>query len=266
MYEKHFNLDRTPFTKGFPAGSPFMTEAMEDAMGRLRYVVDRRLLGVVTGGCGCGKTMLLQILKESMDDESKHVLYMADSKFTQRHFYNGLLDQLGRQGAYFRGDCRRMLHQEIETGWGLRRRERVVVVDEAHLLGREMLEEIRFLLNFKMDSVSPLALILAGQPELEGNLDRKSSEAIRQRVDVFCRLEPLSRDETAEYIRHHLRWAGAKEEIFTEGAVKEVYAYSGGSARLVNKACSMCLMSASQTGAREVGEDVARAVIATELR
>jgi type II secretory pathway predicted ATPase ExeA len=263
---EHFDFARMPFSKGMPGDSLFTTEGQLEILGRLQYIVEWRQFGVVTGGCGCGKTTLLRKLKESADDTAKEVLYLADSNLTPRHFYNGLLAQLGRQGAYFRGDSRRMLHQEIEMGWGLRRRELVVIVDEAHLLGRDTLEEIRFLLNFKMDSVSPLALVLVGQPELDANLGKKTSEAIRQRVDMFCRLEPLSQAETAEYIGHHLRYAGARTDVFSEGAVREVYGYSGGTARLINKACSRCLMCAAQTGAMEVDEDMARLVIDTEFK
>ena len=94
------------------------------------------------------------------------VLYLTDSKLTPRHFYNGLLEQLGLETWFYRGDARKKLHQEIEIMRGVSKRKLVVIVDEGHLLSKEMLEEIRFLMNYKMDSEHPLALILAGQTEL----------------------------------------------------------------------------------------------------
>ncbi len=94
------------------------------------------------------------------------MLYLSDSKLTPRHFYKGLLEQLGCESKFYRGDAKRQLHREIELMRGIHGLQPVVVVDEAHLLDREMLEEVRFLLNFKMNAQSPMALILVGQREL----------------------------------------------------------------------------------------------------
>ena len=88
------------------------------------------------------------------------VMYLADSKLTPRHFTRGLLEQLGCEARFYRGDAKRQLHREIELMKGIHSLQPVVIVDETHLLDKEMLEEVRFLLNFKMDSESPMALIL----------------------------------------------------------------------------------------------------------
>ena len=109
---------------------------------------------------------------------------MSDSKLTPRTFYKNLLEQLGFEAKYFRNDSKRQLHKEIEIMKGLNGTRPIAIVDEAHLLGKEMLEEIRFLLNFKMDSQSPMALILCGQSELWDRLKLQSYAAIRQRIDI----------------------------------------------------------------------------------
>lgn len=77
-------------------------------------------------------------------------MYLADSKLTPRHFYGKLLEQLGCEGKFYRGDVKRQLHKEIELMRGIHHLQPVVIVDEAHLLDREMLKELRFLLNFKI--------------------------------------------------------------------------------------------------------------------
>ena len=86
-----------------------------------------------------------------------------------------------------------------------------------------MLEEVRFLLNFKMDSLSPMALILVGQNELMDKLKLKVYGAIRQRIDLQCKLPHLDRAQVGEYIKRHLTYAGANHEIFSDAAVDEVY-------------------------------------------
>jgi len=129
------------------------------------------------------------------------MLYLADSKLTPRHFYKGLLEKLGCEAKFYRGDAKRQLHREIELMKGIHHLKPVVVVDEAHLLDREMLEEVRFLLNFQMDSLSPMALILVGQNELLDRLKLQAYSAIRQRIDLQCRLQHLDRAQVGEYIK-----------------------------------------------------------------
>jgi type II secretory pathway predicted ATPase ExeA len=176
------------------------------------------------------------------------------------------LQQLGREGAFYRGDCRRKLHQEIELIDGIRHRKLVIVVDEAHLLDKEMLTELRFLLNFKMDSENPLALILAGQLELDDNIDKRCNDAIKQRVDFRCRLEALSFEETRDYIGHHLGLVGAKTCIFTDEAVRRIFAFSCGSPRLINKACSSSLLCAYSAKVSEIDDNLISELIEIELR
>jgi type II secretory pathway predicted ATPase ExeA len=266
MFKKFYGLSMAPFSKGIPSSDLFRMDSQEEAITRLEYVANNRLFGTLTGEVGSGKTTVLRRLRDSLDEKVFEFLYVADSMLTPRHFYNGLLSQLGKDGAFYRGDCRRLLHQEIELISGVRKRKLVIVVDEAHLLSKEMLEELRFLLNFNMDSECPLALVLAGQPELEIKLDRRDSLAIKQRIDFRCRLQALGVEETGEYIRHHLRHAGAKDEIFDEKAVDEIFAFSMGLARLINRACVSCLVYGSSKGAKKINGDMVKGIIEYELR
>jgi type II secretory pathway predicted ATPase ExeA len=266
MFKKFYNLDGEPFSKGPETAALFMTRCQEEALARLGHVAEHKSFGVLTGDCGTGKTTILRSLRDSADPKRFDFLYLADSKLTPRTFYNGLLSQLGLDGAFYRGDSRRKLHQEIETLHLVRRRWLVVIVDEAHLLDAEMLEELRFLLNFRMDSENPISLVLSGQTELEAKLDKRSSTAIRQRIDFLCRLAPLTLEETSQYIEHHLSLAGAKRTIFTESSVKEVHSFSGGAPRLINKACLSCMMYGSANQVDELDGDIVKEVIEGEFK
>jgi type II secretory pathway predicted ATPase ExeA len=141
----------------------------------------------------------------------------------------------------------------------------VAIVDESHLLNREMLEEVRFLLNYKMDSQSPLALILAGQTELWDKLKLQSYAAIRQRIDVVCAVGHLDRIQTTEYIGSHLAFAGCEKEIFSEAAIDDVFGFSGGIPRLINKACTASLMYGAQNRKSIIDDRMVRLVIEHEL-
>ena len=137
-----------------------------------------------------------QVYRVTLKGTIHSVIYI-EFKLTPRWFYKGLLDQLGIESKFYRGDAKRQLHKEIEILRGVQKKQVVCVLDEAHLLEKETLEEFRFLLNFKFDSMNPMSLILIGQTELwdKGKLQRYT--AIRQRVDMNCVLPHLDRAQTS---------------------------------------------------------------------
>lgn len=110
-----------------------------------------------------------------------------------------------------------------------------------------------------------MALILAGQSELWERLKLNAFAAIRQRIDIKCELHPFDRSALEAYIQSHLAYAGSSAEIFTEKAFDEIFSYSLGSARLINKTCTHCLMLATQQGRKIIDDYLVRDVIDGEL-
>jgi type II secretory pathway predicted ATPase ExeA len=192
-------------------------------------------------------------------------MYLADSKLTPRHFYKGLLEQLGCEAKFYRGDAKRQLHREIELMRGIHHLQPVVIVDEAHLLDREILEEVRFLLNFKMDAQSPMTLILVGQSELLEKFQLQAYAAIRQRIDLQCKLLHFDRAQVGEYVKQHLKYAGSEHDIFSDNAVDEIFRFSSGAARLVNKVCTHCLIYGAQNSRRIIDDHMVKLVVQGEL-
>jgi type II secretory pathway predicted ATPase ExeA len=125
-----------------------LSSMLDETLGRLEFVADKSLFAVVTADVGCGKTTAIRKLTSTLDPDQYTVLYLSDSKLTPRWFYKGLLDQLGIESRFYRGDAKRQLHQQLEVIRGVYKKNVVTIVDEAHLLGKETLEEIRFLLNY----------------------------------------------------------------------------------------------------------------------
>ena len=158
MFEAFYSFNRTPFSRDIPTKELYPSIVLEEILGRLEYAAKRQLFAVVTGDCGTGKTTTIRKFKDILNPAKYMVMYLSDSKLTPRHFYKGLLEQLGCEAKFYRGDAKRQLHKEIELMRGIHGLYPVVVVDEAHLLDKEMFEEVRFLLNFKMDAQSPMTL------------------------------------------------------------------------------------------------------------
>ena len=168
-----------------------------------------------------------------------------------------MLDQLGIESKFYRGDAKRQLQKEVEIIRGVQKKKVVCILDEAHLLEKETIEEFRFLLNYRFDSMSPMALILAGQTELWDKLRPQRYAAVRQqghgqrivqRIDINCVLSHFDRAETEKYILSHLVYAGGRQDIFTDRALDNIYKESTGIPRRINRICEKSLMYARQTG------------------
>ena len=266
MFEKHFGFANTPFTRSMPSGKLYRNEDFTELASRLAHTARNQLFCVVIGDSGAGKTTLLRSFRDELSRSQYRTLYIADSKLTPRAFYKSLLEQLGFQAKGFVSDAKRQLHREIAIMKGVDGVRLVTIVDEAHLLNMEMLEEIRFLLNVKMDSESPTALILSGQSELwDKKLKLQSYAAIRQRIDFQCVLSHLDRSRTGEYIAAHLAYAGAEREIFTDKAVDVIFKFSTGLSRLINRACTSSLIYAAQQRKQLVDDHMVKTVIEGEL-
>ena len=229
MYETFFQMEHTPFSRNTPVTDLYESPAMADTRGRLAYAADRQLFAVVTADAGCGKSTLIRRFVTSLPKEEYLFLYLSDSKLTPRWFYKGMLDQLGIESKFYRGDAKRQLQKEVEIIRGVQKKKVVCILDEAHLLEKETIEEFRFLLNYRFDSISPMALVLVGQTELWDKLRMQRYAAVRQRIDINCVLPHLDRAETERYIQSHLAYAGGRQDIFTDKALDDIYKESTGS-------------------------------------
>lgn len=265
MFEAFYGLHRSPFTRDLPTEELYVPVMLEETLERLEYAAQRQWFAVVTGDCGTGKTTTIRRMTQALSTKTYKMMYLSDSKLTPRHFYKGLLEQLGCEAKFYRGDAKRQLHREIELMRGLHQLKPCVIVDEAHLLDREMLEEVRFLLNVRMDSESPMALILVGQSELWDRLRMQAYAAIRQRIDLQCKLQHYDRSQTGEYIARHLEYAGSAQAIFSDNALDMIYTFSSGSARLINKVCTNCLIYGAVNQKRIIDDHMVKRVIEGEL-
>ena len=222
MYESFFDMEHTPFVRDVTPEKLYESNAFRETLGRLSYVADRQMFTVVTADPGCGKSTLIRRFYSELPKEDCIVLYLSDSKLTPRWFYKGLLDQLGLESRFYRGDSKRQLQQEIEIIRGVQHKKVVFILDGAHLIEKETLEEFRFLLNYRFDSMSPMAVVLVGQTELwENKLKLQRYAAIRQRIDMYCILPHLDRSETEQYIASHIDYSGCAQEVFTTKAEEE---------------------------------------------
>jgi general secretion pathway protein A len=267
MYKAFFNLARNPFDLT-PDPSCFVpTKRHDEALAVLYYGV-RRHKGfvVVTGEVGTGKTLLLRCLLGLLKD-SKDVAYayLFNGRLTSTEFLQYILADFGLPASgKNKADLLIDLGQYLMSR-GAKNLTTVLIVDEAHHLSEDILEEVRLLSNLETDNDKLLQIVLVGQPELDKKLDSIGLRQLKQRIAVRAHLCPLDADETKTYIERRLQISGADpgpSPLFPEEAIAGVYRHSRGLPRLINTLCENALIT---TYARrlpsvtpEVIEDVAK--------
>ena len=256
MYESFYGLRENPFNVTPNPEYIFLGENHREALAQLLYGVrEKKGFIVITGEVGTGKTTLVHYLLDRLEGNNHtRAAFLFNPKLTVNDFIQYILKDLGvRIQGQTKGEYLHNLHRYLLNAY--RKDERVVViVDEAHGLNPELLEEIRLLSNLETSKSKLLQIVLVGQPELDETLSRPEFRQLRQRINLWYHLPPFSEKETKEYIEKRLRVAGAQGSIFTEKAIKEVYQKSGGIPRLINILCDNALLNGFALDQKTVDE------------
>ena len=242
MYENYFGLTKTPFSKDIAASQLFGHAGHDEALARLGYLVKERAIGVLTGEVGSGKTVALRALTSNLDASRHTVVYFCGLAGI-RGFYMEFVSSLGAIPNFLRAHMVRQAKELIAQETTEKRKNLIVIIDEAHLVPIELLEELRLLTNEAMDSKSQFSLILSGQPTLRRKLQLTQLNALSQRISLRYQLKGLARDETAKYIHHHLTLAGRADALFSDDAVSLIHSSSAGIPRKINNLCAQALIA-----------------------
>jgi len=243
MRSPSFPFTHEPFSRELAAAQIFISKGHQEVLARLRHAIESGSLAVITGHVGSGKSTAICSVMNTVDISRYRFVYLASSAMTAAEFYRSLLDQVNVQPRRGMGENKRLVNQTM-LEWGQKGIKSVVVIDEAHELAVSMLSELRFVLNYQVDSFSPLTVILVGQPQLTDTLRLQVLECIRQRISVHYQLPCLAEEEASAYILHHLTIAGLNRQVFTEDAIATIYQFSKGIPRRINNLCRYALVAA----------------------
>lgn len=245
MYKQFYGLERTPFEITPDPAFFFPTPRHNEALANLSYGVRwRKGFVVLTGEVGTGKTLLLRCLLDLLKRVQIACAYVVNTRLTPSEFLRHVITDLqvptrARDKSELLLDFNKYLIERCRRG-----STTVLVVDEAHLLDWEVLEEIRLLGNLETSQEKLLQIVLVGQPELDRNLDSPQLRQLKQRVMLRCELESLREHEIQPYIERRLSLAGASPDkvSFSDASVELIYEYSSGIPRVVNTICENALV------------------------
>ena len=243
MYEKYYGFTEKPFNLTPDSKFFYASSKHEEALNCLLLAIsERNGFVVITGEIGSGKTTVCRTLINKLDPSTK-VALILNTHLGKKELLTTILEDLGIE---YRSNSKTHLLSALNKYFleqAAKDRNVIIIIDEAQNLAPSVLEEVRMLSNLETETEKLVQIILLGQPELRKKLALPRLEQFRQRVVFHYHLDPMTSEETREYILHRLKKAGnEKADIFTEDAINMIYAYSKGVPRLINIICHNALI------------------------
>lgn len=258
MYLSHYNLTEKPFQINTDPKFLWQGEKHKEALAMLKYgILDNRGFLFLAGDVGTGKTTLINSLISQLGDQII-VAIVPDPSLEKIDFFNFLavafnfnrqFNSKGEFLVYFSS----FLHKAY-----INNKRVLLIIDESQKLTSELLEEIRLLSNIEKHDAKLINIFFVGQNEFIDILLRSENRALRQRITINYRIDPLTENETGQYIQRRLKVAGSQKNIFTSKAVHEIFAFSGGYPRLINIVCDHSLLTGYVKGKKAIDAGIVK--------
>lgn len=243
MYESYYGFTEKPFSIQPDPAFLYMSKKHDNALSKLEYsILHHATCAVITGSVGSGKTTLIRELMHKLEENiTVGLVSNVDSasfeELMQWILYSFELDYKDKgKVALFETFTDFLIDNYAANG------RTVLIIDEAHNLDLESLEQLRMLLNINVDKHQVLQLILVGQPGLRDMLRSPALAQFAQRIEVDYFLQPLDEEETKKYIQHRLVVSGGKSSLFAPDVYSTIWRATGGVPRLINVVCDMALV------------------------
>lgn len=244
-YKRFHGLTGSAFGKSVPAKALFIYDQLKELTAELDCLLEDGGVGVISGEIGMGKTTSLRHYFESLGERACQLCYQGASRHPTA-LLEGIVESLGVAPLRLRAGLLRQVSQRVDRLYQEQRKKTLLILDEAHLLEDSLLEDLRLLTNYEMDTADPLVLVLVGHPGLRLRLQRPVHQALWDRVRMSYRMAGLSKEETSDYIDCHLKYAGGKPTIFSDDARQAIFELSQGIPRRINALALQCLKKSTQ--------------------
>ncbi len=257
----HWGFTRTPFGRDLAPAMLHRHHAHGEAAARISWTISEHALGVITGEVGVGKTVAARAALASIDPSRHIIIYLGNPAVGARGIHHAIVTALGGSPRFHHATLVPQAADALASEHAERGRTPVLVIDEAHLLDHTQLEGIRMLTNHDMDSRSPFATVLIGQPTLRRKIKLGVLAALDQRIAVRYHMTGMTGEETAAYLRHHLALAGRSDTLFSDDAITLIHSTSRGYPRAVNNLAIASLLAAFAANKAIVDESSARTAV-----
>ena len=242
-----YGLEFNPFLKNSKE-ILFTGDEFNEAIYRLDYLAKTKGFGLLTGAPGRGKTTVVRNWASKLNPSLYKVVYTSLSTVTVNDFYRGLATSLGAQPAYRKTENFHTIQDEISRLALDKKKTPIIIIDEANYISNAVLNDLKILFNFEMDSRDRAVILLVGLPQLNNTLQLTIHEPLRQRIIMNYNLEGYSKEEGREYIAKKLKGAGCEQPVFDDSAIEAILNGSDGTARVISKLCNASMVIGNSQG------------------
>ena len=254
-YFTRYGLEFNPFLKN-SKDILINTAEYNEAMFRLDYLAKTKGFGLLTGSPGRGKTTTIRSWVSTLNPSLYKVIYTSLSTLTANDFYRTLVRSLGVEPAFKKPDNFRIIQEEINRLSLEKRKTPVIIIDEANYINNPILNDLKILFNFEMDSRDRAAILLAGLPKLNSTLSLGIHEPLKQRIVMNYNLDGISKEEGKAYISEKIKGAGCNQTIFEEAAIEAILNAADGTPRMINKYCNASMLIGDSKKADFITTDI----------
>jgi general secretion pathway protein A len=243
MYLDHYGLTHQPFSISPDPRFLWLGEKHLEGLATLKYgIMENKGFLLLTGGIGMGKTVLIKSIVQQLDAEVT-LAVISDPRMQLIDFYNILAYEFGMNSRFESKADFLIYFKNFLLDQHAQNKKVLLIVDEAQRLYHDLIDEIRVLSNIEFDHIKLINIFFVGQSEFNRMLSEERNRPLNQRITYNYHLEPLTEQETADFIAHRLKVAGANGDIFSTEAVREIYCFSQGVPRLINIICDHGLVT-----------------------
>ncbi len=257
MYFEFYGFKEKPFHLTPDPRFLFLSKNHKEAFAHLLYGINKRTgFMTLTGEVGTGKTTVLRSLLDQLDREHYRTALIFNPCVSPTQLLKNICREFGISSEEIENENLLDLLNRFLLEQNMEGRTAILVIDEAQNLEGSVLEQIRLISNLETESCKLIQIILAGQPELLQTLGKPELRQLDQRITVRYHLKPLDFQDTVEYIQHRLDKARGRV-LFSKGAMKKVFKYSGGFPRVINAVCERILLAGYMADALEIKPRIA---------
>ena len=256
MYLSHYNLKEKPFQISTDPKFIWFGEKHQEALAVLEYgVFDNKGFLLITGDVGTGKTSLINALLKRLGNDVI-VANITNPILEELDFFNIVANEF-KINKHFSNKSEFLIHfSRFLNDCYTKKKKVILVIDEAHKLDQDLLEQIRLFSNIERQDTKLINIFFVGQNEFIDIISNHQNRALRQRISINYHLEPLRESEVKAYILHRLNVAGSKEDIFNDHSIREIISFSNGYPRLINILCDHALLTGYVKGVKTIDEEI----------
>jgi type II secretory pathway predicted ATPase ExeA len=245
---RHFGLTCLPFARSVSEGGLLEHKSFVEALERLRLAVASKTAMLLTAEPGLGKSTLLGTFADTLDKARVRLVYTPLCSCGPFGLIGQLAQRYGLKPKRSSAQTAQCVLDELSKS----DKQEILVLDEAHRLPRESLDELRLISNLDFDRTPPFTLLLAGQTPLRETLAQPELASLLQRLPLRASLSPLTERDTVDYLDRRLRAAGAQATLFRPGAADKIFERSRGVPREINNIATAALLAAATASKKHV--------------